>query len=476
MKCIIDCQVVLSRAPEGPIASHIGSFARSLSKQGYSLYSIHQQVRLAACFSRWLKQSGVGLRSVTSDHPPRYLQYRARHAQPSQGDAAALRHLLEFLRSEGAIPAEKISASRLTPAERSMQAYERYLREARGLAGTTIVNYGPFIRNFLEDCFGDGPVNLSNLCASDVVRFVQRQVQHLHPRRAKLLTTALRSFLQYVRYLGKAKLDLAAAVPTVANWSMTSIPRAIAPEQVRELLASIDRRTAIGSRDYSILLLLARLGLRSGEVTFLELDDIDWNAGKLSVRGKSGLRSDLPLPKEVGKAIADYLRHGRPQSTSRRVFLRAKAPIDGFRGPCGVGSIVRHCLLRAGLDAPTHGAHQFRHGLATELLRQAPRSVRSASCWVTAVPRPPRSTPKWISMHCGHSPCRGREVCDEHSPESCWGVPRDATRLGIQARGGGQRVDRFHHVPGAAQRFLHHSGVGAGLGSTTIQRSTGAFG
>ena len=99
MKCIIDCQVVLSRAPEGPLASHVGSFARSLSKQGYSRYSIHQQVRLAACFSRWLKQLGVGLRSVTSDHPPRYLRYRARHVRPSLGDAAALRHLLEFLRS-----------------------------------------------------------------------------------------------------------------------------------------------------------------------------------------------------------------------------------------------------------------------------------------------------------------------------------------------------------------------------------------
>jgi integrase/recombinase XerD len=118
------------------------------------------------------------------------------------------------------------------------------------------------------------------------------------------------------------------------------------------------------------LLLLARLGLRSGEVAFLELDDIDWKTGKLSVRGKSGRRSDLPLPAEVGEAIAAYLRHGRPQSTDRRVFLRVKAPIRGFRGASGVGSIVRHCILRAGLDTPTYGAHQFRHGLATELLRQ----------------------------------------------------------------------------------------------------------
>ena len=131
------------------------------------------------------------------------------------------------------------------------------------------------------------------------------------------MTSALRSFLQYARYLGKIKLDLAAAVPAVANWSMSSIPRAIAADQVRELLASIDRRTAMGCRDYAVLLLLARLGLRSGEVAFLELDDIDWKTGKLGVRGKSGRRSHLPLPAEVGKAIAAYLRNGRPQSTDR---------------------------------------------------------------------------------------------------------------------------------------------------------------
>lgn len=370
MKCIIDNQVVLSRAPEGPLASHIGPFARSLSEQGYALYSIHRQVLLAACFSRWLKQQGVALRSITSEHPARYLRYRARHARPSQGDAAALRHMLAFLRCDGVIPAEKMSACPLTPVERCTQNYEHHLREARGLASATIVNYVPFIRSFLEDRFGDGAVTLSHLCASDVVRFVQRQAPRLHPKRGKLLTTALRSFLRYACYRGKAKLDLAAAVPVVANWSMSSIPRAIAADQVRQLLASIDRCTAVGCRDYAILLLLSRLGLRSGEVAFLELDDIEWSAGKLSVHGKSGLRSELPLPGEVGKAIVAYLRDGRPQSTSRRVFLRAKAPVRGFCGASGVGSIVRHCLLRAGLDAPTYGAHQFRHGLATEMLRQ----------------------------------------------------------------------------------------------------------
>ncbi len=268
------------------------------------------------------------------------------------------------------VPTEKVSVGRVTPAEHCTQAYEQHLREARNLAKATIVNYVPFIRSFLKNRFGDGPVTLSRLCAHDVVRFVQREAPRLHRQRAKLMTTALRSFLKYARYRGEVTLDLAAAVPTVANWSMSSIPRAIPADLVHQLLVSINRQTAIGRRDYAILLLLARLGLRSSEVAFLELEDIDWNTGTLSVRGKSGLRNEFPLPSEVGKAIAAYLRDGRPPSTNRRVFLRAKAPIRGFRGASGVGSIVRHSLKRAGIRAPTYGAHQFRHGLATEMLRQ----------------------------------------------------------------------------------------------------------
>src|SRR5437773_2222163 len=247
------------------------------------------------------------------DHLPQYLRYRARQVRPCRGDAAALRHLLDFLCGEHAILTEKKGSARpLTPAQRCTQAYEHHLREARGLARATIINYVPFIRSFLQDCFGDAPVTLSHLGAHDVVGFVQRQAPRLHPKRAKLLASALRSFLRYVRYRGSSKLDLAAAVPVVAYSSRSSIPRAIAADRVGQLLASIDRRTAIGRRDCAILLLLARLGLRSGEVAFLELGDIDWNAGQLSVHGKSGPRSELPLPAEVGQAIAAYLRRERP--------------------------------------------------------------------------------------------------------------------------------------------------------------------
>jgi site-specific recombinase XerD len=274
-----------------------------------------------------------------------------------------------IVRRKDVIAAEKIAAPRLTPAERCAHAYAQHLHHARALARSTIVNYVPFVRGFLTDCFGHGPVRLARLHASDVVRFVQRQAPQLHLKRAKLLTTALRSFLRYARYRAEVALDLAPAVPIVANWSMPSIPRAIGADQVRQLLASINRRTAIGRRDYAIVLLLARLGLRSGEVAFLELEDIDWDTGQVSVRGKGGQRIALPLPTDVGAAIARYLRHGRPPSSCRRVFLRCKAPIRGFLGQCGIGSIIRHALQRAGIQAPTTGAHQFRHALATQMLR-----------------------------------------------------------------------------------------------------------
>jgi integrase/recombinase XerD len=370
----INDQVVLLRmpekGPEGPFAAYLGAFADSLSLQGYSAHHLRREVMLAALFSQWLKQSATASCDFRPEHSSRFLRYRYRRRRANPHDPRALSHFIEFLRCKHVIPASKISIRQLTPAERCARAYERYLREDRVLAEATIINYVPFIEEFLKDRFTDGQAKLSQLTARDVVRFVQRQAPRLHVKRAKLMTTALRSFCQYACLRGEVTLDLAAAVPIVANWSMTSIPRAIAPAQIRQLLASIDRHTAMGRRDYAIILLLARLGLRSGEVVSLELNDIDWTAGRLSVRGKRGQRSEMPIPTDVGQAIAAYLRHARPHSTSSRVFLRIKAPICGFGGSCGIGSIVHHRLQRAGIDAPTHGAHQFRHGLATEMLRQ----------------------------------------------------------------------------------------------------------
>jgi len=213
-------------------------------------------------------------------------------------------------------------------------------------------------------------VNLFALCAADVIGFIQCQAACLHIIRAKQMTAALRSFLQYARYQGYINIDLSASVPTVANWSKASIPKSLPPDQVELVLAHCDRQTAVGRRDYAILLLLARLGLRAGEIVSLSLDDIDWQAGLITVRGKSNHLSQLPLPIDVGEAIVAYLQNGRPLSTSRALFLRGQAPITSFKGPAAVSKLVRHALIRAGIDSPYKGAHQFRHTLATEMLRQ----------------------------------------------------------------------------------------------------------
>jgi site-specific recombinase XerD len=354
VKYFIKDKLALSRPPEGPIASYIVSFAEWLVGRGYGIVSLRNQVLMAAGFSKWLQQKGIELSDIGVEHPKRYLLDQAHDRRPKLGDSAALRHLLAFYEA-------RTQSLKL--------AYESYLQDARALSRQTIVNYQPFIRDFLNHRFGGGEVSLAQLRAVDVTEFVQQKVSRLNMRRAKIMTSALRSFLSYARYRGDVTSDLAAAVPIVANWSLSSIPRAIGRDEVTRLLASIDRDTPVGCRDYAIILALARLGLRSSEVVSLELDDIDWVAGQIRVRGKNGQRNDLPLPADVGEAIADYLRKWRPCNASRRVFLRDKAPIRGFKGPSGLGCVIRRSLKRAGIDAPTTGAHQFRHGLASEMLR-----------------------------------------------------------------------------------------------------------
>jgi integrase/recombinase XerD len=368
MPYIVDGDIALSQPPEGPLAAEIDRFAGWARAQGYARQSRHRQVLVAAGFSQWLGRRAISRRCVSAKYAARYLKSRARRVTLHRGDAAALRQFLEVLRHEGAIPPTR-TRGRLSPVEHETQAFEAYLRNERVLADPTIAYYVPFIRGFLTDRFGKGRVRLSRLRAGDLGRFVQRQAARLHVKRAKQLTTALRSFLRYARYRGDIALDLAAAVPTVASWTMSSIPRAIPADAVRQVLAALNRRTAVGRRDYALLLLLARLGLRASEVVRLELDDIDWGAGQVSVRGKGGYRAALPLPADVGEAMAAYLRHGRPASACRRVFLRARAPLRGFQGPSAVASVVRDALVRAGVSAPTKGAHQFRHGLATQMLR-----------------------------------------------------------------------------------------------------------
>jgi site-specific recombinase XerD len=250
--------------------------------------------------------------------------------------------------------------------------FEQFLRRDRGLAPRTIRYYRTGARDFLIQRFGAGQVDLGALNAADVIRFVQGRSHQLRPRALKQVITALRAFLRYAQYRGAIDASLIHAAPTVAAWSTTPpLPRAISPEHARRVIDSCGTHTPVGLRDRAILLLLARLGLRGGEVITLRLDDIDWDTGCLCVRGKNGRECLMPMPTEVGEAIAAYLQCGRPQSADRHLFLRIRAPVRGLlHGSDGIGSIVRNALERAGIDAPHQGSHPFRHALAVRLLKR----------------------------------------------------------------------------------------------------------
>jgi site-specific recombinase XerD len=264
----------------------------------------------------------------------------------------------------------KRELTRVSRRTRMVAEFGSYLTQQRRLSEATLKNYLPFIHRFLCDRFKSRHIDPSRIQASDIIGFVQRQAHRLIPKRAKTLVTALRSFLRYLQHQGQIATDLAACVPTVPAWSLTTLPKFLPPGAVRKVLRQCDRQTAVGRRDYAILLLLAQLGLRAGEVVALNLDDIDWVAGMITVHGKGRRSAQLPLPNDVGKAMAAYLKRDRPHCSSRRVFIRQNAPLTGFANSIALSTLVMRYLRKAGIDSARKGAHLFRHTLATNLLRQ----------------------------------------------------------------------------------------------------------
>lgn len=369
----------LSHVYDGPVAAYIDAFAKWLELQGYRRRCIGLQLQFVVRFDRWLKANHVRIDDLTEDHAERFkLRCSARH-RLSRGFSATLYRLLEFLRMSGNVVAGPPARKEPTPVQRVVNEFCQHLREAQGLTRLTCVQYAPFVEQFLIGRFGTGPIDLSRLCAADVISFVQQRASSLRQARARCATIALRSFMRYLRYKGEIKIDLAAAVPAVPNWSMTAIPRAMAADHVQAVLAACPRETTTGCRDYAILMLMSRLGLRSCEIAALTLDCIDWENGSLVVRGKAGNCSILPLPADVGGAVAEYLKRGRPPCKCRTLFICANAPTRGFSSSTSIGSLVLAAITRSGIETPHKGSHQFRHALACEMLRQGATLIEIGS-------------------------------------------------------------------------------------------------
>ena len=278
---------------------------------------------------------------------------------------ATLDPLLEYLRGLGIVPAAR--AVPISPVDVLVDRYGVFLVERRGLAAATVRNYVGVARVFL--CWREtvaGTVSLAELDGAAVIAFVLGEAGRCSVGSAKCLVTRLRVFLRFLHVEGETCRDLTGAVPSVASWRLAGLVKALDAGALRRLLASCDRRTRVGRRDFAVLMLLSRLGLRAGEVAALRLADIDWRAGELLVRGKGSRLERLPLPADVGEALVSWLARGRPRCECVFVFTRVRAPLDQL-SPGGVSAIVQRACRRAGL--PVVGAHRLRHTAATEMLR-----------------------------------------------------------------------------------------------------------
>lgn len=350
----------------GPLAAYAAGYRSWLAGRGYSCWTVGHRLGQLELLSRWLEREGLRLDELTPGQAERFLAARRAAGFSSWVSAGSVVLPLGYLRELGVVPAV-VAVVVDGPVERLLAGYCRYLFDERGLSEhTVLVRYGPDARLFLAATVGPDALAVERLSARDVSLFLARECPRRGGASAIDLVVAVRSLLRYLHVEGLIAAPLEWAVPRVADRRDRSLPRGLEPAVVKRLLASCDRRRTVGRRDYAVLLLLARLGLRAGEVAAIELDDVDWRAGEILVRnGKAGRLERLPLPPDVGAAIVSYLRR-RPATDSRALFLRVVAPAGAIRSSA-VSRIVRAACARAGV--PSVGAHQLRHTTATEMLR-----------------------------------------------------------------------------------------------------------
>jgi site-specific recombinase XerD len=357
----------MHRVCAGPLTSFVDFFAAFLAGVGSAAPTVRTTGALIVRLTHGLNRRGVTRLARLDEERIRKFHAHRRNVR-GRGDAMTSRQLLEFLRSRGAVSSRRPSTDRSALGQLTRD-YERFLISERGLARSTVVGYVAMVRRFLTEHFESRPLRLQDLRPQDLHRYVLGEARRVSRTHARTTVTTLRSFLRFLRQRGAIDMDLAAALFGVSCWRWAHIPKSLPPEQVERLLRSCDRRKPSGQRDYAMLLLLARLGLRGGEVLALTLDDLDWERGELLVRGKGQRHERLPLPKDVGAALVHYLREVRPACATRTVFVRLHAPQHGLR-LSGVCCVVRRALQRAGLNPDFKGAHLLRHSLATNMLRR----------------------------------------------------------------------------------------------------------
>jgi integrase/recombinase XerD len=345
----------------GPLVCYVVGFRKALQAQGYRPQAVACQLYVMAHLSRWLAGEGLDVDELTTDRIGQFLVARRQAGYSLWLSEKGVAPLIGYLRGRGVVP-RPVSAAPVTAAQRCLAAFRVYLLEERGLSQGTVVGYAHIAGLFLASR-PERDLGLEQVTPAEILTFVRREGGR---RGAANVTAGLRAFFRFCHVTGLTPRSLVDAVPKVASWRLARLPKAVDPVTVRALLDSCDRRTTYGRRDFAVLMLLVRLGLRAGEVSGLRLEDIDWRAGEILIRGKGSRLERLPLPADVGQAVAAWLKRGRPHCPAREVITRVRAP-HGPLTPPGIAAIVDAACLRAGVDHIN--AHRLRHTAATEMLR-----------------------------------------------------------------------------------------------------------
>ena len=367
---------VLRRLRAGLISPHLNTLAAELQTQHYSRKSIRRQLRNADAFGRWLAEQKIPWSEVTDAVVARYVEPMHRCPGPSRArgyrphNARGLPHLMELLRRQAVVPTEPVAeAAPPSAGELWLQAFDQHLERVVGNAASTRLKYLRIARAFLQATCGEGEPNWAQLRAEHVAAFVQKRAETRALTCRKDPGQSLRIFLRFLSGASLIPAGLQYAVPPVRQYKHAALPRFLTTEDLARVLALPPDPTSRGLRDRAMLLLLARLGLRPGEIVRLELEDIHWRAGDLLVRaGKTRRERVLPLPQDVGEALLSYLKEGRPASSHRRVFLNLCPPHGPLASSVVLTKVARLVLARAGVLAPPPGAYVFRHTVATQMV------------------------------------------------------------------------------------------------------------
>jgi len=356
---------------ESPLCDYPREFLERLKGQYYSQSRIGEYGRCIAALSRVMSQSGIEVKNLKADQVIDLV--RKSDLPPSckkEGADFMIRSFIEFLVELKVAKSGSLPVIVETPRIRLRKDYEEYLRRQRGLTEKSILNCWYLADRFLNFLFPGGKDDLLRITALDVVRFFQFQLSHRKQFRDKTQTTFLRNFLLFLFNNGRTTTNLAPSVPRIAQSHIEALPRHLTPEQVETLIAAVRKDTPIGRRNYAMVLLLARLGLRPTEVIAIQIDDINWRTGEILIRGKGRLHDRMPLPQDVGEILANYIRRDR-KTTSRALFVAELAPRKPFRDAQILNSILEAAFIKTGLKPPTRyvGAHVLRHSLAVKLIR-----------------------------------------------------------------------------------------------------------